>query len=106
MSVGHINKIITPPVKIDPINQPVQGDQKTAEKGEVNFGQVLADAVKQIDSLQKEADDKITGLVLGEGVSTHTAMMALEKADIAFQLMNQVRSKIVRAYEEIMRTQV
>jgi flagellar hook-basal body complex protein FliE len=33
-------------------------------------------------------------------------MVALEKADVAFQLMSAIRGKIVRAYEEVMRTQV
>jgi flagellar hook-basal body complex protein FliE len=40
------------------------------------------------------------------GVTTHEAMIALEKADIAFQLMTSIKSKIIRAYEEVMRTQV
>jgi flagellar hook-basal body complex protein FliE len=45
-------------------------------------------------------------MILGKGVQTHEAMIALEKADVAFQLMNNIRMKITRAYEEVMRTQV
>jgi flagellar hook-basal body complex protein FliE len=43
---------------------------------------------------------------LSEETDIHTVMMALEKADISFQVMMQVRNKIVSAYQEIMKTQV
>jgi flagellar hook-basal body complex protein FliE len=33
-------------------------------------------------------------------------MIAIEKADATFQLMMQIRNKIINAYEEIMRMQV
>jgi len=35
-----------------------------------------------------------------------STMMAIEKADLTFQLMMQVRNKIISAYEELMRMQV
>ena len=46
----------------------------------------------------------LLGIIARTGA--HEAMIALEKADIAFQLMNTIRGKIVRAYEEVMRMQV
>ena len=77
-------------------------------KGEkTSFGEMFTNAIKEVDDLQKQADGKIAGVMTGQpGVQPHDAMIALEKADLAFQLMNQVRAKIVRAYEEVMRTQV
>jgi len=41
----------------------------------------------------------------GEGGDVHTAMIAVEKADLSFQLMMQVRNKVVQAYQEISRMQ-
>lgn len=80
---------------------------KVGQPGKESFGDMLAEAIKDVDRMQTEADGKITGLMTGTGgVTPHDAMLALEKADIAFQLMNQIRTKIVRAYEEVMRTQV
>ncbi|MFN4894232.1 MAG: flagellar hook-basal body complex protein FliE [Pseudomonadota bacterium] len=79
--------------------------QRSSPQG--GFGDALADALKEVNSLQNEADSQIEGLTLKkEGVTPHTAMVALEKADIAFQLMSAIRGKIVRAYEEVIRTQV
>lgn len=75
--------------------------------GKLDFSDMLGKAIKEVDSLQKDANEKIEGVTIGgEGVNTHTAMIALEKADVAFQLMSAVRTKIIRAYEEVMRTPV
>lgn len=67
------------------------------------FGQVLRDAVTQIDQAQGEAQTKIGEVMQGNGGDLHTAMIAVEKADLSFQLMLQVRNKIVAAYQEISR---
>lgn len=72
-----------------------------------SFSEMFSSAIKEVDQMQKNADNQIEGLMLGKpGVSTHEAMLALEKADVAFQLMSQIRGKILRAYEEVMRTTV
>src|ERR1700759_4006073 len=67
------------------------------------FGQVLRDAVTQIDQAQDQAQTKIGEVMQGNGGDLHTAMIAVEKADLSFQLMLQVRNKIVAAYQEISR---
>jgi flagellar hook-basal body complex protein FliE len=67
------------------------------------FGQALREAVTQIDQAQGEAQTKIGEVMQGNGGDLHTAMIAVEKADLSFQLMLQVRNKIVAAYQEISR---
>ena len=105
MSINGIIKNIKPVESLIP-------SVKQVEKGEVSsqapkFADALGNALKEVSDLQLSADKQIENLVLGEGdVSPHGAMIALEKADIAFQMMNSIRSKIIRAYEEILRTQV
>ena len=97
-SIGTI-KPVTPAIKPD------AGVQAGGKSG--SFQDVFVQTVKELDGLQKEADRKIEGVLLGkEGATPHDAMIALEKADTAFQLMNNIRSRIIRAYEEIMRTQI
>ena len=86
---------------LDEINRPAS---KPAEGG---FSQALQEAMNEVGDLQTEADKKIEGLATGTGnVTPHEAMIALEKADVAFQLMTTIKAKIVRAYEEVLRTQV
>jgi len=109
MSIDRITSDIK---SLDPrlLNGPEKtqlGDKVKGGGDAKGFGQILIDAVREIDTMQLEADNKIEGVLTGKGkYSPHSAMIAIEKADVAFQLMNTVRTKIVRAYEEIMRTQI
>jgi flagellar hook-basal body complex protein FliE len=71
------------------------------------FGELLENALQEVNTLQNQADQQIEGLTLKkDGFTPHTAMVALEKADVAFQLMSAIRGKIIKAYEEVIRTQV
>lgn len=71
-----------------------------------SFGAVLKDAIMDINSLQNDADKAIANVQLEDAGSIHDAMIALEKAGISFQVMMQVRNKILDAYQEVMRMQV
>jgi flagellar hook-basal body complex protein FliE len=74
--------------------------------GGKDFSKVLKDAVHDINKLQQTADEAIAKVQLDDTASIHEAMVALEKADISFRAMMQVRNKILEAYQEIMRFQV
>lgn len=80
-----------------------EGD-KTPEGS--SFGAVLKDAIMDINNLQNDADKAIANVQLEDAGSIHDAMIALEKAGISFQVMMQVRNKILDAYQEVMRMQV
>ena len=69
------------------------------------FREVLHSAIDDIQSLESQAEAKVAGVVDGAGTDVHSAMIAVEKADLSFQLMMQVRNKIISAYEEISRMQ-
>ncbi len=85
---------------------PVSPAGKTPGQPTGAFGEVLKGAISEINQLQMNADKAITGVQLGQSGSIHEAMIALEKADISFRAMMQVRNKILEAYQEIMRMQV
>ena len=55
--------------------------------------------------MHTDAQQQISDLLQGNRQDVHNVMIAVEKADIAFQLMMQVRNKIVNAYQEIARMQ-
>ena len=69
------------------------------------FRDVLHSAIDDIQQLEGKAEAKVAGVLEGNGADVHTALIAVEKADLSFQLMMQVRNKIVSAYEEISRMQ-
>ncbi|HOD76235.1 MAG TPA: flagellar hook-basal body complex protein FliE [Syntrophorhabdaceae bacterium] len=76
------------------------------EKTRTSFGDVLKDSIKKVVELEKEADNEVEKLVKMENTDVQTTMIAIEKADLSFQMMMQIRNKIISAYEEIMRMQV
>ena len=67
--------------------------------------ETLRGAMDQVEELQGDATAKTAALLEGSGMDVHSAMIAVEKADLSFQLMMQVRNKIVSAYQEIARMQ-
>lgn len=74
--------------------------------GESDFGQLLRDSLGKINGLQHEADKQVTAVQSGRSADMIDAIVALEEADMSFQLLLQVRNKAVKAYEEIMRMQL
>lgn len=69
------------------------------------FADTLRGAMEEMGQLQTQAEGKVASVLEGGGGDVHTALIAVEKADLSFQLMMQVRNKIVSAYQEISRMQ-
>ena len=73
---------------------------KAADEGS-NFASQLQSAFDHIEQLHADADQQISGLLSGQGEDIHKVMIAVEKANLSFQLMMQVRNKIVQAYRDV-----
>jgi flagellar hook-basal body complex protein FliE len=69
------------------------------------FGDLLKDAVDGVDGLEQQASTAVEGLLQGSGVDVHDAMIATQKADMAFELTLAVRNKAVAAYQQVMSMQ-
>lgn len=78
----------------------------TQESGGATFGDFLQNMVKEANSSQVIADRKIEDVAAGRNKDLHGAVMQMEKADVQFRLLTQVRNKVIEAYREIMRMQV
>ena len=61
----------------------------------------LRNAMEQGGQLQSEADGRVAQLLTGNGQDVHSAMIAVEKANLTFQMMVQVRNKILQAYQQV-----
>lgn len=68
----------------------------------VPFAGVLQTMVQQTSALDAQASQTVTGVLSGQGVDIHDAMIATQKADMAFQLALEVRNKAVGAYQQMM----
>jgi flagellar hook-basal body complex protein FliE len=71
-----------------------------------SFGKMLEGALNEVQQRHGEAEKAIQDLTLGRNKDIHNTMIALEKAEVSFQLMMQVRNKVIEAYQEVARMQV
>jgi len=86
---------------IPQITQPASpgGTAPGGERSE--FSRTLEGFIDQTAGMQEDAQTKVAELLQGNGQDIHSAMIAVEKADLSFQLMMQVRNKIIQAYQTI-----
>ena len=70
-----------------------------------SFGDTLRTAINSVDQLNQTSDSQVSELMQGDRQDIHNVMIAVEKADISFQLMMQVRNKILNAYQEVSKLQ-
>lgn len=94
------------PFDIAPVGEPqnsnkAQGANNSAE----SFAKILKESIEKVNEVQADADQTIKDFVAGNK-NIHETMIAVEKAGLSFQMMLQVRNKIITAYEEVMRMQV
>ena len=82
-----------------PLSPPAGGSQ------EGGFGSTLKEAMNQVNELDQDSQSQVADLLQGKRQDLHNVMIAVEKADVAFQLMMQVRNKIVNAYQEVSKLQ-
>ena len=71
-----------------------------------SFTDLLTNSLKAVNQEQKVADKMATDLSTGKSENIHETMLALSKAELSFNLVVQVRNKVLEAYQDIMRMQV
>lgn len=79
------------------------GQGKEAAEG--SFSQWLQQSLSEVNELQQKADLSAQQLVSGETKDIHGTMIAMQKANVAFNLAMEIRNKVITAYEEIKRMQ-
>jgi flagellar hook-basal body complex protein FliE len=81
------------------------GSVTNGPAGGAPFGDLLKSAVGGVNDLEGQAATAVDGLLQGNGVDVHDAMIATQKADMAFELTLAVRNKAVAAYQQVMSMQ-
>ncbi len=80
-------------------------DRSAGTPGGDSFSAVLSNAVNTVNQLHDAAASQVGNVLRGGGGDLNDVMIAVEKADVSFQLMMQVRNKIVSAYQDIEKMQ-
>lgn len=78
----------------------------TKLEGKHSFRNVLSRYLEDVNTLQHDADAEIQRLAAGETEDVHEVILAMDEAETAFELMMEIRNKLVSSYKEIMNMQV
>lgn len=83
------------------------GETQGGAAGGADFAQVLQNSIAQVNQAQQQAEGMAAKFAAGDGnANLHEVMIALQKANVSFQEMVQVRNKLVSAYNDVMNMQV
>lgn len=86
-------------------NTPLRPSSTTIAPSEgKGFEGFLGDAIGEVNALQKDTQDKVRSMMLGEGAELHDVMIAANKSDMAFSLLLEVRNKMVDAWDKLSRS--
>jgi flagellar hook-basal body complex protein FliE len=89
------------PIRYTPLGRPAAAPPEGP-----SFQETLKSALSEVNDLQLEAGEMQRRMIAGEPVDLHEVMISAEEAGIAFDLMMEVRNKLLEAYQEIQRMQV
>ena len=87
-----------------PLSQP--NPVSPSQRPDESFGSLLGRLVEDVNTRQNVAADAVRSLQTGGDVSLHQAVIAMEEASVSFQLMVEVRNKLLETYQELMRMQI
>lgn len=90
--------------ELSPMVSPQPELRGTAAPG--SFSNILGKLVEEVNTKQVQANASVQGLMAGQNVPLHQAMIAMEEASVSFQLMVEVRNRVLESYQELMRMQV
>ncbi|MFN3398460.1 MAG: flagellar hook-basal body complex protein FliE [Sulfurimicrobium sp.] len=83
------------------------GGNAQAQQEGTDFSSLLRSSIDQVNSAQQESKDMARNFELGKtDASLQEVMISLQKANVSFQAMVQVRNKLVSAYQDVMNMQV
>ena len=100
MAIGTIKALGS----IDPRSAYGAGNATGAPKA--SFAAQLKDAVQEVQDLQVRRDDMVQDMVTGKTTEVHDVMIAAKESQLAFELLMEVRNKLLESYQEIMRISV
>ena len=82
-------------------------ESQSAPAGGADFAKILQNSIDQVNQTQQQAQDMAANFAAGDGnTNLQDVMISLQKANISFQEMVQVRNKLVSAYHDVMNMQV
>jgi flagellar hook-basal body complex protein FliE len=105
MSIDPV-AFLPPSVAVAPAAQPQVGAGPEAFAGISGFGQWFSQQLGQVNGQLQSADRGLQALATGQAQNLHQVMIDLEEARMSFQMLVQVRNRVLEAYQDVLRMQV
>lgn len=105
MNVAELTSVLRPQILENTIiRQPgkIQKDQEPQQ----TFKEIITDFVESTDAASKAATAKVEAVVMGDSENLYEAMAALEESKLNFQLMMEIRNKLLESFKEVQRMSV
>jgi flagellar hook-basal body complex protein FliE len=101
MSISSITSVPAPRVEM-PITARLMSQPQTAGVAQqIDFGSMMGKSVAEVNSLQNQATQSVHEMLTGGDVQPAEVFSSVQKADMAFRMLLQVRNKLMQAYEEV-----
>ena len=99
---------IQPPLRpLSPLADPSRQSASAKPSSGIDaFANVLGNQVKNVNTMQVDANDMVHSMLTGGDVNEAEALTAVQKADLAFRMLLQVRNKLIEAYREVQQIQI
>lgn len=82
-------------------------EAQSTPAGGADFAQILQNSIDQVNQTQLQAEGMAANFAAGDGnANLHEVMISLQKANVSFQEMVQVRNKLVTAYHDVLNMQI
>ena len=91
---------------MQPLPLPIGPAGKGAAAEQSSFKNVLLDSIQEANTLQQDANLAVESLATGGPVGPGEVLTAVQKADLAFRMMMQIRNKLVQAYQDVQNIRV
>jgi len=96
--------MVTPDMKMPDISAP--SDVTKASPSSDSFASMFGRMVSDVNAKQNAATEAMGALQSGQKVPLHQTVIAMEEASVSFQLMVEVRNRLLESYQEIMRMSI
>jgi flagellar hook-basal body complex protein FliE len=96
-----MNPIQNPLITQIPQPPPLPGASASVQTTEASFKNLMLEGINQVNSMQLQADRAVEQLVTGGDVDPASVLTSIQKADMSFRMMMQIRNKLLQAYQEV-----
>ncbi|MEX2601691.1 MAG: flagellar hook-basal body complex protein FliE [Balneolaceae bacterium] len=105
---------MTDPIELRSLQRPVDFESLSGRRevatpqreGGESFSELVSRAVNGVDETMKESEQTTQDFVAGKTENVHDVMISMQRAQMSFQMMVEVRNKVIDTYHEISRMQI